>query len=104
MTAAVHALWQRSSSRLDHQQRQQLKSLLDGNADLFTVLDEDCTHTELVQHTNNTDTAQPIRLRPHRMSPAKRLVAEEKDGQSMDFDQLRAALTEAPVLAYPDAQ
>ncbi|KAJ8352159.1 hypothetical protein SKAU_G00236350 [Synaphobranchus kaupii] len=34
--------------------------------------------TELVQHTINTDTAQPIRLRPHRMSPAKRLVAEEK--------------------------
>ncbi|KAJ8352283.1 hypothetical protein SKAU_G00237590 [Synaphobranchus kaupii] len=77
-TAAVHALWQRSSSGLDHQQRQQLKSLLDGNADLFAVRDEDCTQTKLVQHTINTDTAQPIRLRPHRMSPAKRLVAEEK--------------------------
>ncbi|KAJ8348857.1 hypothetical protein SKAU_G00274460 [Synaphobranchus kaupii] len=77
-TAAVHALWQRRSSGLDHQQRQQLKSLLDGNADLFAVRDEDCTQTELVQHTINTDTAQPIRLRPHRMSPAKRLVAEEK--------------------------
>ncbi|KAJ8351913.1 hypothetical protein SKAU_G00233890 [Synaphobranchus kaupii] len=77
-TAAVHALWQRSSSGLDHQQRQQLKSLLDGNADLFAVRDEDCTQTELVQHTINTDTAQPIRLRPHRMSPAKRLEAEEK--------------------------
>ncbi|KAJ8351774.1 hypothetical protein SKAU_G00232500 [Synaphobranchus kaupii] len=71
MTAAVHALWQRSSSGLDHQQRQQLKSLLDGNTDLFAVRDEDCTQTELVQHTINTDTAQPIRLRPHRMSPAK---------------------------------
>ncbi|KAJ8349371.1 hypothetical protein SKAU_G00245010 [Synaphobranchus kaupii] len=56
-TAAVHALWQRSSSGLDHQQRQQLKSLLDGNADLFAVRDEDCTQTELVQHTINTDTA-----------------------------------------------
>ncbi|KAJ8340597.1 hypothetical protein SKAU_G00352300 [Synaphobranchus kaupii] len=77
-TAAVHTLWQRSSSGLDHQQRQQLKSLLDGNADLFVVPDEDCTQTKLVQHTINTDTAQPIRLRPHRMSPAKRLVAEEK--------------------------
>ncbi|KAJ8346684.1 hypothetical protein SKAU_G00280850 [Synaphobranchus kaupii] len=77
-TAAVHALWQRSSSGLDHQQRQQLKSLPDGNTDLFAVRDEDCTQTELVQHTINTDTAQPIRLRPHRMSPAKRLVAEEK--------------------------
>ncbi|KAJ8375683.1 hypothetical protein SKAU_G00062630 [Synaphobranchus kaupii] len=77
-TAAVHALWQRSISGLDHQQRQQLESLLDGNADLFAVRDEDCTQTELVQHTINTDTAQPIRLRPHRMSPAKRLVAEEK--------------------------
>ncbi|KAJ8337414.1 hypothetical protein SKAU_G00386340 [Synaphobranchus kaupii] len=77
-TAAVHALWQLSSSGLDHQQRQQLKSLLDGNADLFAVRDEDCTQTELVQHTINTDTAQLIRLRPHRMSPAKRLVAEEK--------------------------
>ncbi|KAJ8349480.1 hypothetical protein SKAU_G00246100 [Synaphobranchus kaupii] len=138
-------------------------------ADLFAVRDEDCTQTELVQHTINTDTAQPICLRPHRMSPAKRLVAEEKvkemaapavlvqkksgewrfcvdyrrlnsattkdsyplpridealdhisgsswfslldlrsgywqEGQSMAFDQLRAALTEAPVLAYPDAQ
>ncbi|KAJ8369228.1 hypothetical protein SKAU_G00092560 [Synaphobranchus kaupii] len=103
-TAAVHAPWQRRSSRLDHQQRQQLKSLLDGNTDLLAVRDEDCTQTELVQHTINTDTAQPIRLRPHRMSPAKRLVAEEKEGQSMAFDQLRAALTEAPVLAYPDAQ
>ncbi|KAJ8333601.1 hypothetical protein SKAU_G00416090 [Synaphobranchus kaupii] len=200
-TAAVHALWQRSSSGLDHQQHQQLKSLLDGNADLFAVRDEDCTQTELVQHTINTDTAQPIRLRPHRMSPAKRLVAEEnvkemtaagviepsdspkkcqllrretaflghivsergaatdpskvaavrhwpvpgnvgelrsflglasyyrhfvqdfatlasplhrltdkcrlfvwQEEQSMAFDQLRAALTEAPVLAYPDAQ
>ncbi|KAJ8364361.1 hypothetical protein SKAU_G00131920 [Synaphobranchus kaupii] len=77
-TAAVHALWQRSSSGLDHQQRQQLKSLLDGNADLFAVRDEDCTQTELVQHTINTDTAQPIRLRPHRMSPAKQLAADEK--------------------------
>ncbi|KAJ8369446.1 hypothetical protein SKAU_G00094740 [Synaphobranchus kaupii] len=77
-TAAVHALWQRSSSGLDHQQRQQLKSLLDGNTDLFAVRDEDCTQTELVQHTINT--AQPIRLRPHRMSPAKRLLAEEKPG------------------------
>ncbi|KAJ8356790.1 hypothetical protein SKAU_G00195840 [Synaphobranchus kaupii] len=77
-TAAVHTLWQRSSSGLDHQQRQQLKSLLDGNTDLFAVRDEDCTQTELVQHIINTDTAQPIRLRPHRMSPAKRLVAEEK--------------------------
>ncbi|KAJ8380732.1 hypothetical protein SKAU_G00015100 [Synaphobranchus kaupii] len=164
------------------QQPQQLKSLLDGNADLFAVRDEDCTQTELVQHTINTDTAQPIRLRPHRMSPAKRLVAEEKvkemaaagviepsdspwaapavlvqkksgewrfcvdyrhlnsattkdsyplpridealdhisgsswfssldlrsgywqEGQYMAFDQLRAALTEAPVLAYHDAQ
>ncbi|KAJ8349654.1 hypothetical protein SKAU_G00247840 [Synaphobranchus kaupii] len=143
-TAAVHALWQRSSSGLDHQQRQQLKSLPDGNAGLFAVRDEDCTQTELVQHTMNTNTAQPICLRPHRMSPAKRLVAEEKvkemaaagviessdspcgpddllvhasdfqqapgrslatwEGQSMAFDQLRAALTEAPVLAYPDAQ
>ncbi|KAJ8333917.1 hypothetical protein SKAU_G00412360 [Synaphobranchus kaupii] len=103
-TAAVHALWQRSSSGLNHQQRQQLKSLLDRNADLFAVWDEDCTQTELVQHTINTDTAQPIRLRPHRMSPAKRLVVEEKEEQSMAFDQLRAALTEAPVLAYPDAQ
>ncbi|KAJ8364905.1 hypothetical protein SKAU_G00137360 [Synaphobranchus kaupii] len=74
-TAAIHALWQRSSSGLNHQQ---LKSLLDGNADLFAVRDEDCTQTELVQHTINTDTAQPVRLRPHRMSPAKRLVAEEK--------------------------
>ncbi|KAJ8333827.1 hypothetical protein SKAU_G00411460 [Synaphobranchus kaupii] len=27
-----------------------------------------------------------------------------QEGQSMAFDQLRAALTEAPVLAYPDAQ
>ncbi|KAJ8381149.1 hypothetical protein SKAU_G00019270 [Synaphobranchus kaupii] len=71
-TAAVHALWQRSSSGLDHQQHQQLKSLLDRNAvDLFAVRDEDCIQTELVQHTINTDTAQPIRLRPHRMSPAK---------------------------------
>ncbi|KAJ8364253.1 hypothetical protein SKAU_G00130840 [Synaphobranchus kaupii] len=103
-TAAVHALWQRSSSGLDHQQRQQLKSLLDANTDLFAVRDEDCTQTKLVQHTLNTDTAQPIHLWPHRMSPAKRLVAEEKEGQSMAFDQLRAALTEAPVLAYPDAQ
>ncbi|KAJ8352199.1 hypothetical protein SKAU_G00236750 [Synaphobranchus kaupii] len=77
-TAAVHALWQQSNSGLDHQQCQQLKSLLDGNADLFAVRDEDCTQTELVQHTINTDRAQPIRLRPHRMSPAKRLVAEEK--------------------------
>ncbi|KAJ8356479.1 hypothetical protein SKAU_G00192730 [Synaphobranchus kaupii] len=84
--------------------RQKLKSLLDGNADLFAVRDEDCTQTELVQHTINTNTAQPIRLQPHRMSPAKRLVAEEKEGQSMAFDQLRAALTEAPVSAYPDAQ
>ncbi|KAJ8363665.1 hypothetical protein SKAU_G00124960 [Synaphobranchus kaupii] len=120
-TAAVHALWQQSSSGLNHQQRQQLKSLLDRNADLFAVRDEDCTQTELVQHTINTDTAQPIRLRLHRMSPAKRLVAEENvkemaaagviepsdspwEGQSMAFDQLRAALTEAPVLAYTDAQ
>ncbi|KAM6968624.1 retrovirus-related Pol polyprotein from transposon 412 [Tautogolabrus adspersus] len=73
----VHDLWQRSSDGLDVQQRQQLKRLLDDNVDIFAAGDKDCRQTGLVQHTIETGSAQPIRLRPHRLALSKRQVAED---------------------------
>ncbi|KAJ8372513.1 hypothetical protein AAFF_G00281640 [Aldrovandia affinis] len=49
-----------------------LERLLEDNAD------EECTQTDLVQHAIDTGDAAPVRLRPHRLSLAKRLGAEEK--------------------------
>uniref|UniRef100_A0A669DN06 ribonuclease H n=1 Tax=Oreochromis niloticus TaxID=8128 RepID=A0A669DN06_ORENI len=77
-TEAVGDLWQRSSVGLNVDQRQRLRCLLDENVDIFAASDEDCRQTGLVQHTIDTGSAQPIRLRPHRLPLSKRQVAEEK--------------------------
>ncbi|KAK2922219.1 hypothetical protein Q8A73_001704 [Channa argus] len=82
-------LAQRSGGNLDAAQRQQLNRLLQDFVDIFAAKDEDCTRTGLVQHHIDTGDAPPIRLRPHRL-PA--------------FQRLKVALSEAPVLAYPDPQ
>lgn len=74
---AVFDLWRRSSDGLDPEQGQRLKELLDENTDLFAARDEDCGRTALVQHSIDTGSAQPIRLRPHRLSLNKRQVVEE---------------------------
>lgn len=75
---AVQELWKRSCEGLDDHQRQELKKLLDDNVDLYAANDEDCTRTRLVQHSIDTRSSPPIRLRPHRLPLAKRQVAEEK--------------------------
>ncbi|XP_042073272.1 uncharacterized protein LOC121813519 [Haplochromis burtoni] len=75
---AVDDLWQRSSVGLNVDQRQRLRCLLDENVDIFAASDKDCRQTSLVQHTIDTSSAQPIRLRPHRLPLSKRQVAEEK--------------------------
>uniref|UniRef100_A0A669CP14 ribonuclease H n=1 Tax=Oreochromis niloticus TaxID=8128 RepID=A0A669CP14_ORENI len=77
-TEAVGELWQRSSVGLNVDQRQRLRCLLDENVDIFAASDKDCRQTGLVQHTIDTGSAQPIRLRPHRLPLSKRQVAEEK--------------------------
>ncbi|CAI5637478.1 unnamed protein product [Oreochromis niloticus] len=77
-TEAVGDLWQRSSIGLNVDQRQRLRCLLDENVDIFAASDKDCRQTGLVQHTIDTGSAQPIRLRPHRLPLSKRQVAEEK--------------------------
>ncbi|KAJ8404005.1 hypothetical protein AAFF_G00343550 [Aldrovandia affinis] len=51
---AVRELWRRSCSGLDPHQCQQLERLLEDNADLFAAHDEECTQTDLVQHTIDT--------------------------------------------------
>ncbi|CAI5646298.1 unnamed protein product [Oreochromis niloticus] len=68
----------RSSVGLNGDQRQRLRCLLDENVDLFAASDKDCRQTGLVQHTIDTGSAQPIRLRPHRLPLSKRQVAEGK--------------------------
>ncbi|KAL4004005.1 hypothetical protein ACER0C_003718 [Sarotherodon galilaeus] len=77
-TEAVGDLWQRSSVGLNVDQHQRLRCLLDENVDIFATSDKDCRQTGLVQHTIDTGSAQPIRLRPHRLPLSKRQVAEEK--------------------------
>uniref|UniRef100_A0AAZ1X8S4 Gypsy retrotransposon integrase-like protein 1 n=1 Tax=Oreochromis aureus TaxID=47969 RepID=A0AAZ1X8S4_OREAU len=77
-TEAVGDLWQRSSVGLNIDQRQRLRCLLDENVDIFAASDKDSRQTGLVQHTIDTGSAQPIRLRPHRLPLSKRQVAEEK--------------------------
>lgn len=75
---AVRELCRRSSDGLDQQQCGQLRHLLEDYADIFAAKDEDCRRTGLVQHSIDTGTAQPIRLRPHRLALGKRQVAEDK--------------------------
>ncbi|CAL9701640.1 unnamed protein product [Knipowitschia caucasica] len=74
---AVKELWQRSSEGLDQCQKEQLKHLLDRYVDIFAARDEDCTQTRLVQHSIDTGSAPPIRLRPHRLALSKRQLAED---------------------------
>ena len=77
-TEAIKDLWQRSKDGLNPQQCQELKQLLEDYMDIFAARDEDCKHTGLVQHAIDTGSAKPIRQRPHRLSLAKRQVAEDK--------------------------
>uniref|UniRef100_A0AAV2KGL3 ribonuclease H n=1 Tax=Knipowitschia caucasica TaxID=637954 RepID=A0AAV2KGL3_KNICA len=74
---AVKELWQRSSEGLDQCQKEQLRHLLDRYVDIFAARDEDCTQTRLVQHSIDTGSAPPIRLRPHRLALSKRQLAED---------------------------
>lgn len=75
---AVEDLYQRSCEGLEADQRRQLRELLELFADIFAAKDEDCTHTNLVQHDIDTGDARPIRLRPRRLPFAKRVAAEQK--------------------------
>uniref|UniRef100_A0AAV2MR94 Gypsy retrotransposon integrase-like protein 1 n=1 Tax=Knipowitschia caucasica TaxID=637954 RepID=A0AAV2MR94_KNICA len=74
---AVKEMWQRSSAGLDQCQKEQLRHLLDRYVDIFAARDEDCTQTGLVQHSIDTGSAPPIRLRPHRLALSKRQLAED---------------------------
>lgn len=75
---AVRDLWERSSAGLDPEQQHQLKCLLENYMDIFAAKDKDCTQTGLVQHSIDTGSAQPIRLRPNRLALSKQQAAEEK--------------------------
>ena len=77
-TEAILKLWQRSSDGLNPQQHHKLKCLLNDYRDIFAARDEDCRQTGLVQHTIETGSALPIRLRPHRLALSKRQAADEK--------------------------
>ena len=50
-------LFKRSSEGLDAQQSQQLQDLLQQFTDIFTAKNQDCTETDLVQHSIDTGTA-----------------------------------------------
>ena len=54
-----------------------MKDLLQEFLDIFAARDDECTRTGLVQHTIDTGTAAPIRLRPYRLPLAKREAAEQ---------------------------
>ena len=47
---------------LDAQQSQQLRDLLQQFTDIFAAQNQDCTQTNLVQHSIDTGMALPIRL------------------------------------------
>ena len=57
---AIQELYQRSSEGLDAQQSQQLRDLLQQFTDIFAARNQDCTKTNLVQHSIDTGTALPI--------------------------------------------
>ena len=57
---AIQELYQRSSEGLDDQQSQQLRDLLQQFTDIFAARNQDCTKTNLVQHSIDTGTALPI--------------------------------------------
>ena len=59
---ANQELYQRSSEGLDAQQSQQLRDLLQQFTDIFAAQNQDCTQTNLVQHSIDTGMALPIRL------------------------------------------
>ena len=74
---AIQELYQRSSEGLDAQQSQQLRDLLQQFTDIFAAQNQDCTQTYLVQHSIDTGTALPIRLRARRLGFAKQEAAEQ---------------------------
>jgi len=75
---AIKELFHRSCDGLQPDQQHQLRELLDQFSDIFAARDEDCTHTDLVQHHIDTGNAPPIRQYPRRMPLFKRAAAEEK--------------------------
>ena len=74
---AIQELYQRSSEGLDAQQSQRLRDLLQQFTDIFAARNQDCTQTNLVQHSIDTGTALPIRLRARRLGFAKQEAAEQ---------------------------
>ena len=61
LTPALEELLQRSSERLNPDQKQKLKSLLLRNANLFARDDKDFGRTDVIKHSINTGSRAPIR-------------------------------------------
>ena len=74
---AIQELYQLSSDGIDAQQSQQLQDLLQQFTDIFAARNQDYTQTNLVQHSIDTATALPIRLRASRLGFAKQEAAEQ---------------------------
>ncbi|XP_056017492.1 uncharacterized protein LOC130053875 [Ostrea edulis] len=68
LSPALEELLQRSSGRLSSDQKQELKSLLLRNTNLFAKDDKDFGRTDVIKHSINTGSKAPIR-QPLRRTP-----------------------------------
>ena len=73
----VQDLYERSCVHLDESQRKELKQFFIANSDVFSTGDFDLGSCNLVQHTIDTQDAEPIKFAPRRLSPEARIAADE---------------------------
>ncbi|KAL6459687.1 hypothetical protein MHYP_G00314460 [Metynnis hypsauchen] len=72
----IDEMLKRSCVGLSETQQLRLRDLIGRFRTSFAMSERECTRTSLASHLINTGDAQPIKLRPHRLALAKRVVAE----------------------------